>query len=209
LPLAFDTPDAADPSPTDERPGRLKQLADEVSRCNRCPGLFATRTQTVFGTGPLSPEVCFIGDAPGAEDDRTGTPFTGEAGELFDKMLTKMGFNRTEVYLCLAVKCRPPGNRTPTETECGNCREYLNRQLELVRPRFICCLGQTVARTLLNRTDGLNALRSAEHEFAGIPVVVTYNPAYLLQNKAARWDCWEDLKKLLKRIGRPLPGEGG
>lgn len=209
LPLAVGSSADTEPaSPADDRPARLKQLADEVARCNRCPGLFATRTQTVFGTGPLSPEVCFIGDAPGAEDDRTGTPFTGDAGELFDKMLAKMGFDRTEVYLCLTVKCRPPGNRPPTEVECGNCREYLTRQLDLVRARFICCLGQTAARTLLGGTAGLNALRSAEHEFAGIPVVVTYNPTYLLQNKSARWDCWEDMKKLLKRIGRPIPGGG-
>lgn len=193
-------------TPVDHRRNALKELAVVVSQCNRCPGLFATRTQTVFGAGPLSADVCFIGDAPGAEDDRTGTPFTGEPGALFDKILTAMGLGRDEVYLMTAVKCRPPGNRPPTETECENCREYLIRQLELMRPRFICCLGLPAARTLLNCTAGMNALRGAVHDLAGTPVVCTHHPAALLQNESLKRDCWEDMKKLMKRIGRPLPG---
>lgn len=197
-----DTPVA----PVDHRGKALGELAVVVSQCHRCPGLFATRTQTVFGLGPLSPDLCFIGDAPGAEDDRTGTPFTGEPGALFDKILTAMGLGRNEVYLMTAVKCRPPGNRPPSETECENCREYLMRQLELVKPRFICCLGVPAARTLLNSTAGMNALRGATHEFAGTPVVCTHHPAALLQNESLKRDCWDDMKKLMKRIGRPLPG---
>lgn len=210
LPLAFGgSPDSGEPAaPTDPRPGLLAELSAEVSRCRRCPGLFATRTQTVFGSGPLSPEICFLGDAPSADDDRAGSPFTGAAGELFDKILVAMGFRRDEVYLCQVVKCRPPGGRPPSETECGNCREYLTRQLELVKPGFICCLGQTAARTLLGGTAGLNALRGAEHEFAGIPVAVTFHPAYLLQNEAAKRDCWQDMKTVVRRMGRTLPGGG-
>ena len=208
LALAIDTANSTDPAANlaDDRAVSLGALALVVSQCHRCPGLFATRTQTVFGTGPLSPDVCFIGDAPGAEDDRTGQPFTGEPGALFDRILTAMGLGRDEVYLLTAVKCRPPGSRPPSETECDNCREYLVRQLELVKPRFICCLGLSAARTLLKSTAGMNALRGATHDFAGTPVACTHHPAALLQNESLKRDCWDDMKKLMKQIGRPLPG---
>ena len=192
-------------APMDDRTRLLGELATEVSRCHQCPGLFATRTQTVFGRGSLSPDICFLGDAPGAEDDRTGQPLTGEAGALFDKILHAMGLGRDEVYLMTAVKCRPPGNRPPSADECERCRDYLVRQLELVKPRFICCLGLPAARTLLNSTDGLNALRGTVHDFNGVPVMCTHHPASLIQNETLKRDCWADMKKLMTLIGRPLP----
>jgi uracil-DNA glycosylase len=191
--------------PADERPKRILELATLVAQCNRCPGLFATRTQTVFGAGPLSPRVCFIGNAPSAADDLSGKPFQGPVGELFDKILTAMGLGRSEVYLLNVLKCQTPGNRHPTETECGNCREYTMAQLLLVQPEFICCLGATAARTLLNTQASMNELRASTHEFNGIPVVCTLHPAALVQDPSLKRDSWEDLKKLMFLIGHPVP----
>jgi DNA polymerase len=198
-----------EPSPADARRVQLDRLAAEVARCDRCPGLFSTRTQTVFGAGPVGAEVCFVGDAPWADDDREGQPFRGDAGALLDKILTAMGLARTEVYLTTAIKCRPPRNRTPNADECGNCRGHLDRQLELVGPRALCCLGAAAAQTLLNTPANIQALRGTVHDYRGTPVVCTYHPAYVLRNPAAKKDCWEDLKLLLRTLGRPLPAAKG
>jgi DNA polymerase len=169
--------------------------------------LFATRTQTVFGVGPLSPKVFFLGDAPWELDDREGEPFRGEVGDLFDKILTVMGFGREEVYLCTSIKCRPPRNRPPRNEESSNCHGYLERQLELVSPEFLCCLGITAARAILGPEMNLDTIRGRVHEYRGIPVVCTVHPAYLLKNPEAKKECWEDLKLLLRTMGRPIPSK--
>ena len=127
----------------DQRRFELKLLAEQVSTCTRCPELVSTRRQTVFGVGPMDPELLFIGEAPGADEDRQGEPFVGAAGQLLNRIIAACGFQREEVYICNVIKCRPPGNRTPKPEEAANCREYLDRQLEMVRPKFICCLGGT------------------------------------------------------------------
>src|SRR6202035_4032258 len=136
----FDTGTAKVASP-DERRQELVVLAERVSQCTRCAELATTRTQTVFGVGRLDPEICFIGEAPGADEDARGEPFVGAAGQLLNRIIAACGMKREDVYICNILKCRPPGNRLPLPNEAASCREYLERQLELVRPRFICALG--------------------------------------------------------------------
>jgi DNA polymerase len=147
-----------------------------------------------------------IGEAPGADEDRQGEPFVGAAGQLLNRILQACGFRRDEVYICNVIKCRPPGNRTPKPEEAANCREYLDRQIELVRPKFICCLGGTAALHLLG-VPSLARLRGRVHDYQGIPVICTYHPAYLLPHRqpAKKKEVWEDMQMMLKRMGRPIP----
>jgi DNA polymerase len=189
----------------DQRKEALAALARRVAQCTRCAALAATRTQTVFGVGALDPELCFVGEAPGADEDRQGEPFVGRAGQLLDRIIAACGMKRQDVYICNVLRCRPPGNRLPQADEAANCREYLEQTLDLVRPKFICCLGACAAQNLLGSTLSVGKLRSRFHDYRGIPVAVTYHPAYLLRNEAAKKDVWEDMKKLLARMGRPVP----
>jgi uracil-DNA glycosylase family 4 len=208
-PLAIAVPSAEAPGASlEERRAALKVLAQEVSQCTRCAALASTRTQTVFGSGEPGVEICFIGEAPGADEDAQGLPFVGAAGQLLTKIILACGFKREEVYICNTLKCRPPGNRTPLPDESANCRGFLQRQLELVNPKFIVALGASAATGLLNTTQALGKLRGRFHDYQGIPVVVTYHPAYLLphRNPAKKADVWEDMKMLLAKMGRPVPG---
>jgi uracil-DNA glycosylase family 4 len=190
----------------DQRRHELKLLAERVSTCTRCPELVSTRRQTVFGVGPIDPPLLLIGEAPGADEDRLGEPFVGAAGQLLNRILIASGFQREEVYICNVIKCRPPGNRTPKPEEVSNCREYLDRQIDLVRPQFICCLGGTAAQHLLG-VSSLGKLRGRFHDYKGIPVMCTYHPAFLLPHRqpAKKKEVWEDMQMLLKRMGRPIP----
>jgi DNA polymerase len=203
--------DAAEPVPAAEADRRtaLDVLRREVARCERCPDLYSTRTQTVFGVGPLSPDICFVGEAPGADEDAQGEPFVGRAGQLLNKIIVACGFQREDVYICNTLKCRPPGNRTPAPLECENCREYFERQIDLVKPKFLCALGSVGAQNLLQTKLGITKLRGKVHQYRGIPVVCTFHPAYLLRNPPAKKDCWEDMQFLLKQMGRPVPKGGG
>lgn len=206
---AADAPSAAPsaaPSDADPRRQSLALLANEVANCGRCAELFATRTQPVFGDGPLSPAVLFLGQAPAAADDASGEPFTGGAGQLFARILAAMGLARDEVYLAHTIKCRPPKDRQPSATECANCRDFLLRQIDLVDPPFVCCLGTAAARTLLDTPKAITELRGTVHRVRGRAVVCTLSPEYLLTNPAAKKDCWDDMKLLLKAMGRPVPG---
>jgi DNA polymerase len=202
--------DAAAPpaviAPAEERRRELNVLADRVSGCTRCDELARTRTQTVFGVGAIDAVLCFVGEAPGADEDAKGEPFVGAAGQLLNKIITACGMKREEVYICNIIKCRPPGNRLPMANEAGNCREYLERQLELVHPQFICALGACAAQNLLDTNVGIGRLRGRFHDYRGIPVQCTYHPAYLLRSPEKKKDVWEDMKKLLARMGRPVPG---
>jgi DNA polymerase len=190
----------------EERRHELTLLAEKVSGCTRCAQLATTRTQTVFGVGQPGVELCFIGEAPGADEDRQGEPFVGAAGQLLNRILAACKLQREEVYICNVIKCRPPGNRTPLPDEAENCREYLERQLELVQPKFICCLGTSAAQHLLCTTRSLGQLRGRFHDYRGIPVMVTYHPAYLLphRNPGKKKDVWEDMKMLMAKMGRPV-----
>jgi DNA polymerase len=189
----------------EQRRRELELIAEQVSTCPRCPELLATRKQTVFGDGCLDPEICFVGEAPGAEEDNQGIPFVGAAGHLLNRIINGCGFKREQVYICNILKCRPPGNRLPLATEAAHCREYLEKQLELVRPRYIVALGACAAQNLLGTTSGIGKLRGRFHDYQGVPVLCTYHPAYLLRSPEKKRDVWEDLKMLLTRMGRPIP----
>ena len=197
---------AASAIPLEQRKQELSVLTEKVCQCTRCAELASTRTQTVFGVGSVGAELCFIGEAPGADEDAQGEPFVGAAGQLLDKIIAACKMKREEVYICNIIKCRPPGNRTPLPNEAANCREYLERQLELVQPRFICALGSTAAKYLLNTSQGIGQLRGRFHDYRGIPVMCTYHPAYLLPHRSPgkKKDVWEDMKMLLNKMGRPV-----
>ena len=186
----------------------LQVVAERVAGCTRCPELASTRTQTVFGTGPVDPALCFIGEAPGGDEDRQGVPFVGAAGQLLSRIISAMGLKRDDVYIMNILRCRPPGNRQPKPDEARNCREFLDRQLELVKPRFICTLGATAAQNLLGVSTGIGKLRGRFYEYRGIPVICTYHPASLLPSRSPekKKDVWEDMQLLLKKMGLPIPG---
>jgi DNA polymerase len=215
FPQAGEPADAPTPEglPLEQRRIALEVLAKQVAGCSRCSELFSSRTQTVFGHGPVGAEVCFIGEAPGGDEDAQGLPFVGAAGQLLNKIIVACGMKREEVYVCNILRCRPPNNRTPRADEAGNCREYLDRQLELVAPKFICTLGGCAAQNLLQTTQSLARLRGRFHDYKGIPVLCTYHPAYLLPHRSPdkqqelqrKRAVWEDMKLLLARMGRPVP----
>jgi DNA polymerase len=191
----------------EQRGHELAALAQRVAGCTRCAGLVVSRTQTVFGVGPLDPELCFVGEAPGADEDAQGEPFVGQAGQLLNRIIAACGMRREDVYICNILRCRPPGNRTPLPQEAANCREYLERTLELVRPKFLCALGACAAQNLLGTTLGIGKLRGRFHDYKGTPVLCTYHPAFLLPNRSPerKKDVWEDMQKLLARMGRAPP----
>ena len=190
----------------DDREAALAVIAAEVARCTRCAELAASRTQTVFGVGNPRPRLVFMGEAPGADEDRQGVPFVGRAGQLLTDMIEKgMRLPRSEVYILNAVKCRPPENRTPEDEETSNCREYFQRQLEILRPEFICCLGAVAAHTLLEVKTSVGQLRGRIHDYQGAKVICTYHPAYLLRNPPAKKPTWDDLQMLMREMGLPTP----
>lgn len=192
---------------SDDRVRSLGVLQNEVRQCMACPELCSTRTQTVFGSGPLDVELCFIGEAPGADEDRQGVPFVGQAGQLLTKIIEAMGLRRDEVYICNILKCRPPGNRPPKTDEATRCRGFLDRQLDIIRPRFICCLGASAAKFLLNSSTPIGKMRGRFYDYQGIPVICTYHPASLLPKRSPENKrlVWEDMKMLLQRMGRQVP----
>jgi uracil-DNA glycosylase family 4 len=182
----------------------LKILQTEVAACTLCHELATTRTQTVFGVGNPQARLCFLGEAPGADEDRQGEPFVGRGGQLLNKIMEACRLKREEVYILNILKCRPPGNRNPTPGEADNCRQYLLRQLELIRPEFICCLGAVAAQNLLRTADAIGKLRGKVHDYQGFKVVCTYHPAYLLRNPSAKKYTWDDMKMLMREMGTPV-----
>jgi DNA polymerase len=183
----------------------LAIIQQEVAACRLCSELAATRTQTVFGVGNPQARLCFLGEAPGADEDRQGEPFVGRAGQLLTKIIEACTLKRSDVYILNVLKCRPPNNRTPLPQEVANCRGFLDRQLALIRPEFICCLGAVAAQTLLETDASIGRLRGQVLNYLGIGVVCTYHPAYLLRNPAAKKDCWDDMKLLMREMGIVLP----
>jgi DNA polymerase len=189
----------------EDRQVQLDVLRQQVAGCTRCEELASTRTQTVFGVGNPQARLCFFGEAPGADEDRQGEPFVGRAGQLLNRIIEACGLKREDVYILNAIKCRPPENRTPLPKEVANCRGYLDGQLEIIRPEFICCLGSVAAQTLLETDITIGRLRGKFHECRGSQVLCTYHPAYLLRNPAAKKDVWEDMKMLLAKMGLEVP----
>ncbi len=187
-----------------DRTGGLQVLKEEIAACLKCDELSSKRTQTVFGIGNPEARLVFVGEAPGAQEDRVGEPFVGEAGQLLDKILISCKLTRAEVFILNSVKCRPPGNRNPGQAEIANCWGYAERQLEILQPEFICCLGSVAARTLLKTTQSLGRLRQRFHTYRGSRVLVTYHPAYLLRTPSAKRHVWDDMKMLMKEMGVEL-----
>ena len=178
----------------------LTDLAAEVTLCRQCR-LAEMRTQTVFGTGSHSPMVAFVGEGPGAEEDRQGLPFVGTAGQLLTRMLFAIGLTREEVYIANVVKCRPPGNRNPLPDEIALCQNYLFRQLELIRPKFIVALGRFAILSLLGQDQTIGAIRGKKpYVWRNIPVIPTYHPAFYLRQPSRKKDAWEDLLFLKEQI---------
>jgi DNA polymerase len=197
--LAIPTPiapvlDLGSPDSTAVEPMPWDVLEQTVSSCTRC-GLHRTRTQAVFGVGNRQAEWMVIGEAPGAEEDARGEPFVGRAGQLLNAMLRAMGFAREQVFIANILKCRPPGNRDPSPEEARNCLPYLFRQIELVNPRLILCVGRIAAQTLLSTDTPIGKLRGKVHRLPGgdRPMIVTYHPAYLLRSPGEKRKAWQDL----------------
>jgi uracil-DNA glycosylase len=186
----------------DERTAALAVVACKVATCTRCAELARTRTQTVFGVGNPYARLVFCGEAPGADEDRLGEPFVGRAGQLLTDIIVKgMKLRREDVYILNILRCRPPGNRNPLPVEAANCREYLDAQLAIIQPQFICCLGTVAAQNLLGTDATIGSLRGLIHDFRGIKVLCTYHPAYLLRNPSAKRFVWDDIKVLMTEMG--------
>ncbi len=194
---------------TDPRCAALAAVARDVAACTRCAELARTRTQTVFGVGNPYARLVFCGEAPGADEDRLGEPFVGRAGQLLNDILVKgMKMRREDVYILNILRCRPPGNRTPSPVEAAACREYLDRQLEIIQPEFICCLGAVAAQNLLGTDATIGRLRGRVHDYHGIKVVCTYHPAYVLRNPQAKRPVWDDIQLLMVEMEKKTD-EGG
>ena len=190
----------APPSPETVAAMNWNQLRDAVFRCHGCR-LCETRTNVVFADGSEHAELMFIGEGPGADEDAQGVPFVGKAGQLLTKMIAAMQFKREEVYIANIVKCRPPGNRNPTDDEMASCLPYLLRQIELVRPKVIVLLGSVALKGLLNRS-GIMRMRGHWLDYRGIMVMPTFHPAYLLRYEAGKKDAWSDLQQVMKVFGK-------
>ena len=187
-----------------EQPG-WEELRAGALACTRC-GLCESRNSVVFGEGSETAELMFIGEAPGFEEDRQGRPFVGKAGELLTRMIENgMGLAREEVYIANVLKCRPPQNRDPAADEVEQCRPWLLAQIELIQPKVVCTLGRHALRALTGYEGGISRARGRAMPFAGTPGLPTFHPAYLLRNPAAKREAWEDLKTVLRMLGRPLP----
>jgi DNA polymerase len=158
------------------------------------------RKTVVFGEGNAKAGVMFIGEGPGAEEDRTGRPFVGQAGKLLDRMIFAMGFERAEVYIANVVKCRPPGNRDPNDDEVAACASYLDRQIDLIEPEVIVALGKPASRRLTGTNKPMGALRGRWSSYRGIPLMPVFHPAYLLRQPKLKREAWEDLKLIMRRL---------
>jgi DNA polymerase len=190
------------PSDPAARLTRLNVMRDEVIACTSCE-LHKARKQTVFSRGNPSAELVFIGEGPGADEDAQGEPFVGAAGQLLDRMIRAMGFERDDVYICNVVKCRPPKNRTPEPEEMDACSGYMHEQIALVGPKVMVALGATAIKGLLGTSMGITRMRGSWKLYrASIPVMPTFHPAYLLRNPDAKRDVWEDLKAVVRKLGR-------
>ncbi len=178
-------------------PVRLQALS--CTLCRLCKG----RHSVVFGEGSLDAPIVFVGEGPGRDEDLQGRPFVGAAGQLLTRMIEAMKFKREQLYIANVVKCRPPQNRPPEPDEIAACHPYLVAQLTTIRPRVIVALGRTAAAALLKTTASMSALRGREFDWNGIPLIVTFHPAYLLRNPAAKKEVWEDLKRVLALLKPP------
>jgi DNA polymerase len=178
----------------------LLKIHTDIGDCTRCK-LHRGRTKLVFGDGNAKAQLVFVGEGPGRDEDAQGLPFVGRAGKLLNQMIEAMGLQRQDVYICNVVKCRPPENRAPEKDEVQTCSPFLLRQLDVISPKVIVCLGSVAAQTLLETTRGISHFRGQWLEFRGTKLMATYHPAYLLRNPSAKGEVWKDLQKVMAVLG--------
>jgi uracil-DNA glycosylase len=182
----------------------LERISEDIGDCKRCR-LCKERNKIVFGSGNAGAELVFVGEGPGRDEDIQGLPFVGRAGKLLTQMIEAMGLKREDVYICNVVKCRPPENRAPEPDEMETCSPFLYRQLAVIQPKAIVCLGAIAFQALYGAKQSVSRLRGQWLEFRGIPMLATYHPAYLLRNPNAKGEVWEDLKKVMAHLGLKVP----
>ncbi len=182
----------------------LEKIREDIGDCTRCK-LHKGRNKIVFGDGNPKARLVFVGEAPGADEDKQGIPFVGRAGKLLTQMIEAMGLQRQDVYICNVVKCRPPENRKPEDDEVSTCSPYLRRQLDVIEPKVLVCLGAVAAQTLLGTNRGISQFRGDWMDWHGHKLMATYHPAYLLRNPAAKSEVWKDLQKVMAELGLQLP----
>jgi uracil-DNA glycosylase len=182
----------------------LLKIREDIGDCTRCK-LHKGRNKIVFGDGNPKAELVFIGEGPGADEDAQGLPFVGRAGKLLTQMIEAMGLQRRDVYICNVVKCRPPENRAPEPDEVTTCSPYLLRQIDVIKPKVIVCLGAVAAKTLLETARGISQFRGQWLEWRGHKLMATYHPAYLLRNPNAKGEVWKDLQKVMAELGLQPP----
>lgn len=185
----------------------LLAIRVDLGECTRCK-LHGGRTRLVFGVGNPAAELMFVGEGPGADEDREGEPFVGRAGQLLTKMIEAMGFARSEVYIANVVKCRPPGNRDPEPDEIEACEPFLKAQIAAIRPRVVVALGRFAVQTLLRDTTPISRQRGRWREYEGVKLMPTFHPAYLLRNPAEKKPAWEDLQAVMREFGKSPAGRG-
>lgn len=190
-----------------ERQAELEIIAAKVAKCKKCPELASTRTQTVFGVGTPRAKIMFIGEAPGADEDKQGEPFVGRAGKLLDKIIEACQMKRSDIYIANILRCRPPGNRNPTDEEAANCRGFLDAQIEIVDPEYIVCWGSVSAKNLLHSELPIGKMRGRFYEYGRARVICTYHPSYLLRNPSAKKNVWEDMIFLFADMGIDLKAQ--
>jgi uracil-DNA glycosylase family 4 len=178
----------------------LERIHEDLGECTRCR-LHKQRNKIVFGAGNPRAELVFVGEGPGRDEDLQGLPFVGRAGKLLTQMIEAMGLQREDVYICNVVKCRPPENRKPEDDEVATCSPFLFRQLDVIAPKAVVCLGATAAQALLKTKDSISRYRGTWFDYRNTKLMVTYHPAYLLRNPAAKSDVWKDLQKVMAHLG--------
>jgi uracil-DNA glycosylase family 4 len=193
---------------SEERSGEsLEEIRAELGDCYRCQ-LGKTRTSLVFGVGNPQARLIFVGEAPGRDEDLQGEPFVGEAGQLLNRVITRMGLKRADVYICNVLKCRPPGNRNPEPPEIEQCGPFMLRQVKAIAPEVVVALGTFAAQTLLGTKAPISKLRGHFHDYHGIPLMPTFHPSYLLHNREDKekfWLVWDDMVQVLKKLNIPVP----
>jgi len=187
--------------PPADRAAALEAVRAEIGDCTRCPLAYAGRHNIVFADGDPNARLMFIGEGPGADEDASGLPFVGKAGQLLNNMIGAMGLKREEVYIANIVKCRPPGNRAPEPIEANTCTQFLLKQIDIVRPQVIVALGATAATYVLGVRQSLSSLRGQWHSSRGAKVAVTYHPAFLLRDPRQKGEAWKDLQMVMAELG--------
>lgn len=182
----------------------LEEIRAELGECARCE-LGRSRKNLVFGVGNPHARLVFVGEAPGRDEDLQGEPFVGEAGQLLTKIIQAMGFDRSDVYICNVLKCRPPGNRDPLPSEVEACSSFMLRQVKAINPKVVVALGKFAAQTLLQSKEIISRLRGKFHDYHGIPLMPTFHPSALLRDPAKKREVWEDMQQVMKLLGKEAP----